>query len=142
VRHELCHKRSRDNLKKLLLHGIPFPGMASLERAWLEMAEFAADAEAVSNPREALDLAAASLKLTKVLPVQRPPAFTTGLISLAGLAKLRVERLLHWQERSSRGVPGQPWCLLSLLLVTVSCTGAYYGEALRFTHWITKRFIH
>ena len=141
VRHELCHKRSRDNLKKLLLYGVPFPGMASLERAWLEMAEFAADEEAVSNPREALDLAAALIKLTKVLPVQRPPAFTTGLISLAGLAKLRVERLLHWQERSSRAVPGQRWGFLSLVLVTVSCA-AYYGEALRFTHWITERFIH
>lgn len=142
VRHEMGHVRSHDNLKKLILHAAPFPGMASLERAWQEAAEFAADEAAVSNPDDAVDLAAALLKLSDLVPVQDPPAFTTGLVNLRALVKLRVERLLAWDESNSRALQLRWWHLLAFFLVTAPYTVAHYGQALLFTHQFTEWFIH
>ncbi len=62
IRHELGHRSSRDNLKKLLINATPFPGMSSLERAWREAAELAADDAAVESQQDALDLASALIK--------------------------------------------------------------------------------
>jgi Zn-dependent protease with chaperone function len=142
VQHEIGHVRSRDNLKKLILHAAPFPGMTSLERAWQEAAEFAADEAAVSNNDDAIDLAAALIKLSDLVPLQDPPAFTTGLVNLRALVKLRVERLLAWDETSSRAVRQRWWRFLPLALVTLPYTVAHYGQALAFTHRATEWFIH
>ena len=57
--------RSWDNLKKVLISATPFPGMGSIESAWREAAELAADDAAVTNRQEALDLAAALIKLSR-----------------------------------------------------------------------------
>lgn len=142
VQHEIGHMRSRDNLKKLILHGAPFPGMASLEGAWQEAAEFAADEAAVSNSGDAIDLAAALIKLSDLVPVQDPPAFTTGLVNLSALVKPRVQRLLAWNGSCSRAVQLWWWCCLLLAVATVPYTVAHYGQALLFTHRATEWFIH
>lgn len=139
IEHEVNHLRSRDNLKKLILHGIPFPGMSSLERAWQERAEFAADAGAVSSHDDALNLAAALIKLCPLAPPKESPAFTTGLVTLTDMVNVRVRRLLAWDGvRASR--TRWPWFLLVLPL------GAYgvfaYGHALLLTHQFTEWFIH
>jgi Zn-dependent protease with chaperone function len=141
VRHEMGHIRSRDNLKKLILYATAFPGMASLERAWQEAAEFAADEAAVSNGGEAIDLAAALIKLCDLVPVQESPAFTTGLVDLTGLVHLRVQRLLAWDQTNSRARQLYWWCLLPAALLTVSYTVAHYGHALLFAHRLTEWFI-
>ena len=57
--------RSRDNLKKALISATPFPGMSGIESAWREASELAADDAAVANRQNALDLAAALIKLSK-----------------------------------------------------------------------------
>jgi Zn-dependent protease with chaperone function len=142
VRHEIGHVRSRDNLKKLIIYGLPFPGMTSLERSWQEAAEFAADEAAVSNSDDAIDLAAALIKLSDLVPLQDPPIFTTGLVNIRALVKLRVERLLAWDESSSRAAQLRWWCLLPLVLVTVPYTVAHYAQTLLFTHRVTEWFIH
>ena len=142
VRHEIGHVRSRDNLKKLLLHAAPFPSMTSLERAWQEAAEFAADEAAVSNSEDAINLAGALVKLSDLVPLQDPPAFTTGLVHLRALVTTRVERLLAWDEASSRGAQLRWSRFLPLILVTVPYTVAHYGQALLFTHRVTEWFIH
>jgi beta-lactamase regulating signal transducer with metallopeptidase domain len=142
VRHELGHVRSRDNLKKLILRAAAFPGMASLERAWQEAAEFAADEAAVSNGSEAIDLATALIKLCDLAPLQSPPVFTTGLVNLAELVKLRVERLLAWDETSSRVRRMRWWWSLPAVVATVAFTVAHYGQVLWFTHQATEWFIH
>jgi Zn-dependent protease with chaperone function len=142
VRHEIGHVQSRDNLKKLLLHAAPFPGMRSLERAWQEVAEFAADEAAVSNGDDAINLAGALIKLADMVPLQDPPAFTTGLVHLRALISTRVERLLAWDENSSRAGQLRWWRLLLLVLATVTYTVAHYGQALLFTHRVTEWFIH
>src|SRR4051812_13772910 len=49
LNHEIAHVRRRDNLKKLLLCFVAFPGMRKLDESWLEWTEMAADDAAVSN---------------------------------------------------------------------------------------------
>ncbi|HEY4905092.1 MAG TPA: hypothetical protein VIH89_16575 [Candidatus Sulfotelmatobacter sp.] len=141
VRHEMGHLRSRDNLKKLILYGAPFPGMGSLERAWQEAAEFAADEAAVTNSADAVDLAAALIKLCELVPVQAQPAFTTGLVDITALIDVRVRRLLAWNENSSRFVRLR-WWFLPAVLVTLPYTAVHYSHALMFTHQLTEWFIH
>src|SRR5947209_20522386 len=70
LRHEAAHIRRRDNLKKLLFRLAAFPGMSQLEAAWLEATELASDEAAVSNLSEALDLAAALIKLSSLAPTR------------------------------------------------------------------------
>jgi BlaR1 peptidase M56 len=142
VRHELGHMRSWDNLKKLILFGAPFPGMAGLERAWQEAAEFAADEAAVANSGDAIDLATALIKLCDLAPLHSQPVFTTGLVNLAGLLELRVERLLAWDEAGSPAGHQYWWSFPSFLLVAVAYTFSHYGQALWFIHRATEWFIH
>ena len=70
LRHEVVHIRRRDNLRKLILRLVAFPGMAELESAWREATEMAADDAAVSSASEALDLAAAVIKLSRLAPLE------------------------------------------------------------------------
>lgn len=99
LRHEFVHVRRRDNLRKLFLRFVAFPGMAKLESAWLEATEMAADDGAVSSVLEALDLAAAVIKLSRFTPLVSPPELATSLVnSPAELLNARVSRLLHWSE--------------------------------------------
>jgi len=95
LNHEVAHVRRRDNLKKLLLRFVTFPGMSGLEAAWLEATEMAADDAAVSNAGEALDLAAALIKLARLGPVEAPVDLTVALMASPGaVMNARVERLI------------------------------------------------
>jgi hypothetical protein len=142
VRHEVAHIRSGDNFKKLVVHCCPFPGMGGLERAWQEAAELAADDAAVSSRREALDLAAALVKLSELAPVHPAPAFTTGLADVSMSVHLRVERLLVWNETENRRVRSHGWYVLPAILAVVWWAAANYGQALSFTHRLTEWFVH
>jgi len=104
LRHELAHVHRRDNLRKLILRFAAFPGLAELDRVWAMCAETAADDAAVTNACQALDLAAAVIKLSRLAPAELPAQLTTALVH--GPAKAlheRVTRLLEWAER-----PQQP----------------------------------
>ncbi len=99
LRHEVAHVRRRDNFRKLMLRVVAFPGMTALECAWRETTEMAADDAAVSNVSEALDLAAAVIKLSRLASLQPPAELTTALVhSPAGSVNTRVERLIAWNE--------------------------------------------
>jgi Zn-dependent protease with chaperone function len=141
VQHEMGHLRSRDNLKKLIMHGAPFPGMGSLERAWQEAAEFAADEAAVSNSVDAVDLASALIKVCHLVPVQESPAFTTGLVDMAALVNIRVRRLLEWKESRSREHQSR-WFFWLAIVAALPYTVAHYDQALVVTHRLTEWFIH
>jgi Zn-dependent protease with chaperone function len=138
IGHEVAHMRSRDNLKKLIIHCSPFPGMARLESAWQETAELAADDGAVATLGEALDLAAALIKLSRLIPIRHTPAFTMALVSGSGSVTGRVERLLAWDETkacpaSSRwGYAAPPVLAATLAALTL------YGPALLETHRLTE----
>jgi Zn-dependent protease with chaperone function len=141
IRHEVGHMRFRDNLKKFILHGTPFPGMGPLERAWQEAAELAADESAVSSSDDALDLASALIKLCRLAPIQKPPALTTGLVELTALVNVRVQRLLTWNDETFP-LRKTRWQWLLVLLVPVGYGVCSYGHVLVLTHQFTEWFIH
>jgi Zn-dependent protease with chaperone function len=141
VRHELAHVRRRDNLKKLLLRLVGFPGMAELEAAWLEATELAADDAAVCNAGEALDLAAALIKLSRLAPAEVQVDLTAALVhSPVAVMNVRVERLIAWSEerRVPTGRGYSPWCAAGAALVLVAGFAVTYGALLARVHTATE----
>ncbi len=137
LKHELAHMQSRDNLKKLVFRFCPFPGMARLERAWAHAAELAADDAAVSNLNDAVDLAAALVKLSRLVPVEAAPVCTVGFVT--GSISARVARLLAWDEaRKAPTTRIRPWYAAAPVLLILLCICATYGPALTLTHEVTE----
>jgi Zn-dependent protease with chaperone function len=137
LRHEFAHMQSRDNLKKLVFRFCPFPGMAKLESAWSQTAELAADDAAVSNLDDAVDLAAALVKLSRLVPAEAAPVCTVGFVT--GSISARVTRLLAWNEAGkAQPMRIRPWCAVPPVLVALSCVFATYGPALALTHEVTE----
>lgn len=140
VRHELAHLRARDNLKKAIFNCLPFPGMKGMLDAWQEAAELAADEVAVANRKEALDLAAALIKLSRHFPHQITPDFATSLVTGTELTAKRIQRLLAWSKAPA--VTAIPWRYPlfagAVLFLTVV---AKLGPALVLMHSITERLV-
>jgi hypothetical protein len=140
LRHEFVHVRRRDNLRKLILRLVAFPGMAGLENAWREASEMAADDAAVSSAAEALDLAAAVIKLSRLVPLQPPAELTTALVhSPAESVNARVERLIAWPERQQNSTKSfsleYALCAAVLTLATLAVS---YSELLVRIHAATE----
>jgi len=140
LRHEAVHVRRRDNLRKLVLRMLPSPGMAELENLWREASEMAADDAAVSSAAEALDLAAAVIKLSRLAPLRPPAELTTALVhSPAESVNARVERLIAWPERQH--APGKNFSLHYALcagLAAAATLAVTYGELLVKVHAATE----
>jgi Zn-dependent protease with chaperone function len=145
LNHEVAHVRRRDNLKKLMLRSVAFPGMAGLEAAWLEATEMAADDAAVSNASEALDLAAALIKLSRLESVEWGsvhPAIdlTTALVhGSAAVMSARVERLIAWSgDRLAPSKTFAPWYGLGAAVATVAVFAVTYSQLLARVHTATE----
>jgi hypothetical protein len=136
VRHELAHKRAWDNLKKVLINATPFPGMHRLERAWREAAELAADDAAIGSRQDALDLAAALIKLSRSASRWSEPQIASALVCGSSAVDMRVRRLLQWRTRSQLQRVW-PWALVALLAAAVAIANNY-GTALAITHRLTE----
>jgi Zn-dependent protease with chaperone function len=139
LNHEIAHLRRRDNLKKLLLRFVLFPGMREVEVAWLEATEMAADDAAVSNIGEALDLAAALIKLCRLGTTGSSAELIMSLVhSPLSLVNERVERLIHWSgPRPCAQRNFQPYALgLGLALLTTG--GFTYTQLLMGVHVATE----
>ena len=137
LKHELAHMRSGDNLKKLIFRFCPFLGMAKLESAWSQTAELAADDAAVSNLDDAVDLAAALVKLSRLIPVEAAPVCTVGFVT--GSIGARVARLMAWDEAGKAHAPGvRHWYVVPPVLAALFCVFATYGPALALTHEVTE----
>lgn len=137
LQHELAHIRSWDNLKKLVFRFAPFPGMAQLDAAWSQAAELAADDAAVSNFEDAVDLAAALVKLSRLIPVESAPACTVGFVT--GSISARVARLLAWDrtgKERERRIPR--WIALPPVVMAVFFACLTYGPVLAMTHEATE----
>ena len=140
LRHEVVHVQRRDNLRKLILRLVAFPGMAGLERAWRESTEMAADDAAVSSASEALDLAAAVIKLSRLAPLEPLAELTTALVySPAESVNARVERLIAWTEQRQGPAPGfsvvYPLCAAMAAVITLAVT---YSQLLVRVHAATE----
>ena len=135
LKHETAHVRYFDNLRKLLFRFSAFPGMARLEAAWSEAAEMAADDAAVSNFTDALDLASALIKLSRLSPIQVSPHLTTALLSNS--LPLRLERLFAWhKKRRTEDRPKRS--LYALLVVTMIVLVSTYPDLLLRVHAVTE----
>jgi len=140
LRHEVVHVRRRDNLKKLLLCLVAFPGMSQLESVWREATEMAADDAAVSNASEALDLAAAVIKLSRLAPLESPAELTTALVhSPAQSVNARVERLIAWSELRQSPTKGYSLAYaLCAMAVMLAAMAVSYSELLVRVHAATE----
>jgi beta-lactamase regulating signal transducer with metallopeptidase domain len=137
LEHERSHLGSRDNLKKLLFRFCPFPGMQKLERAWSQSAELAADDAAVSSMEDAVALASALVKLSRLVPVETSLVCTVGFVS--GSIRVRVSRLLAWDDiGKSRRPRTRPWFLVASAIVALLFISATYGPVLALTHEATE----
>jgi beta-lactamase regulating signal transducer with metallopeptidase domain len=140
LNHEIAHVRRRDNLKKLLLRFAAFPGMDGLESAWLEATEMAADDAAVSNAGQALDLAAALIKLARLTPGSVPVEISAALVhSPASAMNVRVERLITWtEERLASKRKLSPWYGLCALIAACALFVVTYSQLLARIHTATE----
>jgi len=133
LNHEMVHVRRRDNLRKVLLQFVAFPGMAGLETAWLEATEMAADDAAVTNASEALDLAAALIKVSR-LPAEPVADLTTALVrSPASIMNARVERLLAWKDHRASTRPA-----VSAWYGGAAALAAFATFALTYSHLLVR----
>jgi hypothetical protein len=111
--------------------------MTHLESAWHEATELVADDAAVSNAFEALDLAAAMIKLSRV-SLHPPMELSTGLVNdETGRVVARVMRLITWTE--PRPVQKHRLGHTILVAATVVTTLALtYGQLLARVHQATE----
>jgi beta-lactamase regulating signal transducer with metallopeptidase domain len=140
LRHELAHVRRRDNLKKLLLRFVAFPGMHALEVAWLQATEMAADDAAVSTASEALDLAAALIKLSRLGSLPLAPDIATTLVHAPlGSVNARIERLIAWNGQQKRSALSlSPLYMACVTLATLAAVVVTYSHALERVHVATE----
>ena len=139
LRHEIAHVRRYDNLKKLIFRLLVFPGTRDLERFWSEQAEMAADDAAVSSISEALDLASALIKVSKLLSPPKAEISAALLHSSTALRK-RVQRLFAWRENQPTAEENVRaiWICGVPALITFLCVAVSYHSLLREMHQITE----
>ena len=101
VDHELRHHSAWDNIKRLLLLASPdalafLPAGAHLEREWARAAESAADCRATGgDARKRVALAAAVLKVARLMPAPAPLNAPVSNLYCGGPLAARVQRLLR-----------------------------------------------
>jgi len=138
LRHEIAHALRYDNLKKLLFRFSMFPAMADLEHAWSEETEMAADDAAVSSYRDALDLAAALIKISRLGPMESSGELTTALLHSSTALSARVHRLVAW-NKAQKPLKSEKW-LYALPAVTAAAIGVVttYSAVLNQMHAVTE----
>jgi beta-lactamase regulating signal transducer with metallopeptidase domain len=138
LKHEIAHMQSRDNLKKLIFRCCPFPGMNQLETAWCQASELAADGTAVCGMDDAVDLASALVKLSRLVPIEAAGVCTVGFVT--GSIRARVARLLEWNEAGPSKAQSKQFPLLPFAVsaATLLLTLYTYSNALRLTHEMTE----
>lgn len=139
LNHEIAHIRRRDNFKKLMLRFVVFPSMHDLEAVWLHTSEMAADDAAVASTADALDLATALIKLSKVKAGAPTPDLTAALIQgQAASISSRVERLISWSEQPHSSADFGVKRIVAFVLSTATVLVITYGSLLMDVHKATE----
>lgn len=156
IAHECGHLAARDNLKRGLLRAcrdalMILPSGRSLDRAWAETAEAAADEHAAqASPTMALDLASALVTIARMIPkgshAELPlAAFLVGDETRG--VKARVRRLLELasanrETRSHQYAFGRILPLFSIaLLIALGAALATNSSVLLTVHAIVERVV-
>lgn len=142
IAHEMVHVRRRDNLAKLTLLLCRVPAMKHIESAWLEAVEMTADERAVRSNVEALDLASALVKVSRLRSDELPELALGFAAGATAPLSARIERLLAWQEPTHHSTWRPLLCSASALLtILVASAIAYQPLLLRvhtFTEWLVR----
>jgi Zn-dependent protease with chaperone function len=150
IAHEGGHLHAHDNFKRSILRAcrdalMIVPCGRSLDRAWAEAAECAADEHAAhQSPEAALNLASALVKIAKMVPpgaraAVPVAAFLVGVEETRGV-KARVRRLL---EIASNGCAHRtPDRAVFRTLATGSLSGLLLLAAITATHPIVLATVH
>jgi Zn-dependent protease with chaperone function len=142
LRHEIAHAIRYDNLKKLLFRFSAFPAMADLEYAWAEEAEMAADDAAVSSFDDALDLAAALIKVSRLGPMKSSGELTMALLHSSTALSARVRRLVAWDKTQKPPTRGR-WlyalpAAAAIAIGVVTTYGAVLTQMHAVTEWLVR----
>ena len=143
LKHEMAHAQSYDNLKKLFFRFSVFPGMAGLERAWAEQSELAADDSAVSCFQDALDLASALIKVSRLSAQPPQAALTVGLLHSSTALRERVQRLVSWEKRPAATFGNTYWryvlpSFAGTLFLVITTYGSVLTGLHRVTEWLVR----
>jgi Zn-dependent protease with chaperone function len=139
LRHEIAHVHHWDNLKKLMFRFTVFPSMSQLEKAWGELGEMAADDAAVRNASDALDLASAIIKLSRLAHSAPGPELASVLVQgSAASLNARVSRLVAWRETAAATHPPVAWYAVPTAITLGLATSVIYGAVLIDMHKVTE----
>jgi len=138
LRHEIAHAIRYDNLRKLLLRFSVFPAMSQLEHAWSEETEMAADDAAVSSFHDALDLAAALIKVSRLGPVESSGELTMALLHSSTALSARVQRLVAWDQAQKPQSRGRWFYVLPAATAIIMAAVTTYGSVLTQMHAVTE----
>jgi beta-lactamase regulating signal transducer with metallopeptidase domain len=138
LRHEIAHAIRYDNLRKLLFRFSVFPAMGELEHAWSEETEMAADDAAVYSFHDALDLAAALIKVSRLGPVESSGELTMALLHSSTALSARVHRLVTWNQAQTRQSQARWAYVLPAAAALAIAALTTYGSALTQMHAVTE----
>jgi hypothetical protein len=146
VSHEVAHRDSRDNLKRVVMFCAPdllgwTAAARRLEERWLAQAECLADAHAVGNDdARALALASALVKVARM--TNGPSAFRSPAWSAfhePGLLESRIRRLVDGYPPIPTGVR-RLWCAVAIACFSVLPVFWVVGIAHRL-HVVTETLV-
>jgi hypothetical protein len=151
-RHEVAHRTSRDNLKRLLMLIVPevlpfrfrlVAGLAMLERGWARFTEWAADDLAVrGDSRRSVSLAGALVRVARMGVAAEASPLMTSLVADPGDLEARVDRLLGAAPGAENPAHWRPVFMAPILLVAGFLVVAFTGPAtFEATHWLLEQLI-
>ena len=129
LEHELAHRMSRDNLKRLLMLLVPdmvpfVRGMRAFDHAWAKFTEWAADDEAVNgNPDRSVTLASTLVQVARLGIAPQTLPLATSLLGADQDLSERVARLLGAQApvaQPKRGTSAVVVGAMAILFAVVS----------------------
>lgn len=153
IAHEIGHIHSRDNLKRLVMRVcgdlLVFRFATSLDRAWSDSVEIAADeyAAETGGRNVALELASALIKIGRATPDQAVWATPLGSFLISGRSaslKTRIERLLRLSETDAPRPMHRPRAVVATLVIAgiflVLGATPLFAQTLETVHSLTESF--
>lgn len=156
IAHETGHVVARDNLKRGLMRAcrdalVIIPCGRRLDHAWIEASESAADEFAASQGEQvALDLAAALVKIARLIPTGIKPAMPAGAFLLGneeqGGVRSRVRRLMQLAKdrrdgKLNRRAFKMPMMVPIALTVAVAALAANEPHVLTSVHSLMEHAV-
>jgi hypothetical protein len=147
IAHEIAHRTTGDNLKRLLMCLAPdVLGMTTaaraIERRWALAAEHAADNRAGgADPRTRCTLASALVKVARLMPSSGAPPTLEPISTLvdSGDITTRVERLLDDRRVEENGLRRTPRLVVTFAVSAAILAG--YSSSLVTVHEATETLV-